>query len=165
MNSNHMNQPTISGFCPGEPPTATAQHKGVSVRGGKPKFYTKTATKNADAILSRMILQLQPDQPLTGPVKLTCIVTFPWRKEDVSSQAKAIIAAERGSRPHTGYPDLDNWEKGFIDLLTKMKFIENDNQISVKNTQKLWGSNPGVFLEIQPLHDYWIEAKEAKDSK
>ena len=76
---------TYSFFCPCVPPTATAQQKGVMVRGGRPLFYTKkTVTKSQD-FFTALFHSYRPPCPFNGPVKVTVILTFPWRKGDRKS--------------------------------------------------------------------------------
>ena len=145
-----------------EEPVVKAHLSGVRVVQGKPIFFKKAKVENAEAILTRMLLPHKPPKPLTGPVRLEISVAWPWRDSDVSTRATAELAATHRFRPHTGYPDMDNFEKGFIDLLVRLGFIEEDKNIAVKETAKSWSNEPGAWVRISPCSDPWIELQESK---
>ena len=60
-----------------KPPTATAQEKQVSVKGGRPIFYDPAPVKAAKKLLIGALMPHRPDQEIEGAVALTTIWLFP----------------------------------------------------------------------------------------
>lgn len=127
------------------PPTATAQRKGVFVTGGRPRFFTKRPVRQAENFLAALLSMHAPDVPFDVPVSLTVRWTFPFRK----SERRSVVRAGR-SVPHTSRPDLDNIEKGLLDVLTRLNFWTDDSLVADKRTSKWWGPRPGIDIEIRP---------------
>lgn len=123
------------------PPTATAQQKGVFVRNGRARFFTKAKVREAENFLAALLAPHAPAEPLRGPVRFQARWCFPFRK----SEPKRVTAAGR-EIPHTVRPDLDNLEKALLDVLTRLRFWEDDALVFSKETSKHWGPRP--YLEI-----------------
>ena len=128
------------------PPTATAQHKGVFVVNGRPRFFTKRPVRQAEGFLAALISMHAPDAPFGCPVSLTVRWTFPFRK----SERKSVVRAG-ADVPHTSRPDLDNLEKSLLDVLTRLNFWTDDSLVAEKRTSKRWGARPGIEIGIEPL--------------
>ena len=124
------------------PPTATAQQKGVFVRNGRAHFFTKKNVREAENLMAGMLAPYRPEKPLDGPLSLTVVLKFPFRK----SEKKAVVAF--GSAPHDTRPDLDNLLKGLIDCMTHLGFWRDDAQIFHISTQKLRAVVPGLYITI-----------------
>lgn len=127
------------------PPTATAQQKGVFVRGGKVRFFTKKKVRQSEDFLAALLSMHAPDVPFSEPVAIKVSWTFPWRK----SERKCIIKAGVPV-PHTSRPDLDNLEKALLDVMTRLNFWTDDSLVTEKSTSKWWGPKPGIDVEIRP---------------
>lgn len=110
-------------YIKGNPSTKTAQMKGVSVRNGYAHFYTKKEVKRELDALAWELKKYVPDEPISGPVALSIKWAFELKK--------AKFLDWKITRP-----DLDNLEKGLLDLLTKMGFWKDDAQICLKLTHK-----------------------------
>ena len=123
------------------PPTATAQQKGVFVRNGRAHFFVKAKVKEAENFLAVLLKEFAPPRPLVGAVELRATWCFPYRKSEPKWRT-----ATGDYLPHTTRPDLDNLEKGLLDVMTRLRFWEDDSQVAQKKTNKAWGSRP--FLEI-----------------
>lgn len=128
------------------PPTATAQHKGVFVVNGRPRFFTKRAVRQAENFLAALLAPHRPPEPFAEPVALSVSWTFPYRK----SERKAVVRAG-ADIPHTSRPDLDNLEKSLLDVLTRLNFWTDDSLVAEKRTSKRWGAKPGIEVEMHPL--------------
>ena len=50
---------------------------------------------------------------------------------------------------HTVRPDLDNLEKALLDVLTRVRFYEDDSQIFTKSTAKAWGPKPYLAIALK----------------
>jgi Holliday junction resolvase RusA-like endonuclease len=130
------------------PPTATAQQKGVFVRNGRAHFFTKAKVKQAENLLATLLKPYAPAEPLRGPVHLQARWCFPYRK----SEPKRVTAAGL-EIPHTVRPDLDNLEKGLLDVLTALRFWGDDNQVYTKSTAKVWGAKPYLRLAMREIDE------------
>lgn len=130
------------------PPKVTAQQKGVFVRGRHAHFYTKPQVRQAENFLALLLQKYVPPTPLTGPLGVAVRWCFPYRK----SEPKRIVAAGK-EIPHTVRPDLDNLEKGLLDVLTQLRFWHDDSQIATKLTRKAWGAKPYLKILITQIKD------------
>ena len=126
------------------PPTATAQQKGVFVRNGRAHFFTKQKVRDAEDFLAAMLAPHAPAEPLRGPVYFSARWCFPYRK----SEPTRVTAAGR-EIAHTVRPDLDNLEKNLLDVLTRLRFYEDDSQIFTKSTAKVWGPKPYLAIALK----------------
>lgn len=126
------------------PPTATAQQKGVFVRNGRAHFFTKQKVRDAEDFLAAMLAPHAPAVPLHGPVYFQARWCFPYRK----SEPKRVTAAGR-EIAHTVRPDLDNLEKALLDVLTRLRFWEDDSQVFTKSTAKFWGPSPYLAIALK----------------
>ena len=130
-------------FCPCEPPRATAQQKGVCVSAGRPVFYTKRKVQRTQSLYWSLFIGHRPPCPFNGPLRVTVVLTFPWRK----SETKAVRA--RGWVPMPVKPDFDNLSKTPFDTLSKLSFWCDDGQVFDGRVVKGWGDRPGVRVTIE----------------
>lgn len=131
----------IEFFIPCVPPTTTAQmrrhnHNGITF---KPKKLVE-AQDFYMALLSEHV----PKETVKGAVALSVVFTWPWRKSEPKHN-------RGGNKYHTSKPDCDNVIKLFQDILVAMRFIENDQSVSVLSVAKYWGGNPGINVRIREL--------------
>lgn len=126
------------------PPTTTAQQKGVFVRAGHAHFYTKEKVRQAENFLAAMLAPYAPAEPLHGPVYFQARWCFPYRK----SEKRSIVKAGK-EVPHNSRPDLDNLEKNLLDVLTRLRFWDDDAQVFTKSTAKVWGPSGYLALAIK----------------
>lgn len=139
------------------PPTATAQQKGVRIikqRGRLlPMFYEKKHVEAARKLLCDRLLRHKPDLPLLGPLAVTADWVFPWRK----SERKAVID-QHHRRPKDTAPDAANLNKMLIDAMTRMGFWQDDGQIYDERARKWWGATPGITISITE----WVSHTQTK---
>lgn len=133
-------------FMPGVPPKTTFQAKKIMRTKDGRQFVgkTKEAAESA-ATLASMLAPHRPDKPLAGQVWMAVVVTWPYRKSDLSTKAKRDQAATR-SVPHTVKPDIDNFAKGLLDCMAQMLFIENDQCVYDLHLTKRFGMSPGIEI-------------------
>lgn len=134
------------------PPTATAQQKGVFVRNGRAHFFTKQKVRDAEDLLAALLAPHAPAEPLRGGIYLQARWCFPYRK----SERKSVTNTGR-EIPHTSRPDLDNLEKNLLDVLTRLRFIEDDSKIFSKSTAKFWGPSPYLSIAIKTQDELFSE--------
>lgn len=124
------------------PPKCTSQTKRLAMIGGKPRFFAKKSHKDAEDDLLSLCMPYAPAEPLQGPLKLTVRFVFPWRKsESKRRRAMAIL-------PNDCRPDADNMIKLVGDVLTKLRFYNDDGQVSDLRVSKFWGDHVGISVEI-----------------
>lgn len=139
-------------YLPIDPPTRTAQQKGVRVVHGHPHFYEKKEVSEAKAILKDQLLKFVPDEPIKGAVRID--VTFAFATKD----KKKLRNEYRTTRP-----DLDNLFKGLADILSELGFFEDDSQISSLMLRKLWVPVEDAHLSIT-ISEY-VEVEDAAEKE
>lgn len=127
----------------GSPETRTAQQKGARIMGRRIIFYEKPEVKKAKEELYFSMMPYVPDEPYEGPIYLRVLWLF---------DKKTMTKAENNSYK-TSYPDLDNLAKGLLDVMTDLRFWNDDNEISKLELTKGWSKDyPGLFVQIWQLY-------------
>ena len=133
-----MERRKIKFFMPMEPPTATAQEKGINKKTGA--IYLKSASKCAREKLTAYLFEHAPDEPLNGPIYIGVVWNF---KTDDPKKAGMYRITK---------PDLDNLEKDLLDCMTHLGFWKDDAQIVSKHTFKKWTVGvPGIYIAVEEL--------------
>lgn len=135
---------------PGEPDTTTAQEKGVKIvrsRTGRyyPQFYEKEKVKKAKDHLAFYLRQYAPKEPLTGPIGIKIEYHF-----GRGSKPKKYIGAPKDTKP-----DLDNMAKALLDVMTKLKFWNDDAQVVNLQISKNWSEDEeaGIWIVVTQLQE------------
>ena len=136
------------------PPTATAQQKGVFVRNGHAHFFTKPKVRDAEDFLAAMLAPHAPAEPIHGAVYIQARWCFPYRKSERKSVTRCGMEI-----PHTSRPDLDNLEKNLLDILTRLRFWEDDAHVFTKSTAKVWGPTPYLAIAIKSQAELFAEPR------
>lgn len=121
-----------------EPPRATHQTQKVTIRGGKPQFYKPELLKEAERKLRAGLAPHRPARPVEGPVRL--LVKWIWKP------AKGTDYGWKTTRP-----DTDNIQKAMKDIMSKLGFWVDDAQVCSEIIEKIWGPQPGIFIQIEEL--------------
>ena len=124
----------ISALIMGDPPTVTAQQKGVMVRAGRPMFFTKKKVKDAQDALILQLRQFKPRQPVEFPVLIK--VKFAFR----------VTKSRPHERVHAVRPDLDNLCKGVLDALVPAGWLADDALVDQLVAEKCRTGEP--YMEI-----------------
>lgn len=119
-------------------PTATHQEKQVRVVNGKPVFYEPAEVKAARQKLTAYLGQHVPDQPFCCGVRLMVKWCFPKGRH-------------KNGTYKTTKPDTDNLQKMLKDVMTKLKFWEDDAQVASEIVEKFWSDIPGIYIRIEEL--------------
>lgn len=129
------------------PPKATSQGAGkrIVMVNGKPMFFKNRKAQSAENDLTTLCLPYRPLAPIEGPVSLKIDFVWPWRK----SEPKRRIAL--GRVPHTSKPDCSNVVKMIEDCMTKLRFWNDDGQVSSLQITKAWGDRVGIYVAIEPI--------------
>lgn len=148
-NSQTMSQ-SISVFIPCNIPTVTAHQKGAFAVGGRVRFFKKKRVVESENSFHALLHPHRPEYPFDGPVCLCIGFVFPWRK----SEAKRVIK-NYSLYPIQTRPDLSNLIKTIEDVMTTLRFWNDDGQISTLNISKQYGDRPGIRLNI--TQDYALD--------
>ena len=128
----------IEFFLPIIPPTVTHQEKKVTIVKGKPVFYEPPDLADARQKLMAYLAKHSPDEKMTGPLQLITKWCFP-----------------KGSHGNGTYkttkPDTDNMIKLLKDVMTVLKFWNDDAQVASEITEKFWADVPGIYVCIKNL--------------
>lgn len=129
-------------FCPMQPPTATQQMHQVRVVNGKPQFYEPPEVAQARAKLLSAVFQHRPTEPYRGPVSLMVKWCFPVAK-----------GKHRDGEYRITKPDTDNLQKMLKDVMTQCGYWADDAQVCREIVEKFWAEIPGIFIQVEALHD------------
>ena len=135
----------LSCFLPCVPPKTTHQRKRIVRVGGFARLADAPALVGAKATLDALLLAHQPAAPVSGPVTLNVVFTWPW----LASHGRKV--REGRPIPHTSKPDLSNVIKTLEDRLVALRFLEDDRSVSTLLVSKWWGGRPGIALTITPV--------------
>jgi Holliday junction resolvase RusA-like endonuclease len=84
-----------------------------------------------------------PLKPLFGPLEVSIIFTYKWRKGEPKRNRNSPV-------PMFKRPDVDNLAKGTLDWLSN-KFFYDDAQICKLHLEKYWNHNSSLQISIKPL--------------
>lgn len=135
--------PSLTCFIPCIVPTATSQGKGVMVIGGKPRFFKKKRQQQAENSFFGLLQPHAPPQPFEGPLTLVVTLYFPWRKSEKKSVVNGFATYPIQTRP-----DLDNIFKAMADVMTTLRFWNDDGQISSLCLHKAYSDHPGIRISL-----------------
>ena len=128
------------------PPKATAQASTrILKRKDGSQFVGKFANSKAKKAQDDLLVLLQPhrpEKPLKGPLLLSIIWVYPWRKsEPKKNRVSGLLDCYTR-------PDCDNLAKMFQDCLTRLAFFGDDSQVSRLYFAKFWGDHPGISVTL-----------------
>lgn len=140
------------------PPTKTHQAKRLGVVQGRARLFKSKEQLEIQESLASLLLPYQPETPLSGPIKLSVTITYPPLKRHLATKAGREYLDSGHRFLHTGKPDLDNFSKGFVDELVRLRFIEDDKHVYDLNLRKYYGKDAGIHVEIVPasLRDLFL---------
>ena len=130
------------------PPKATHQGSSMIMRRKDGSSFVGKPSNSPGAKARKSLVQLMmehaPEKPLEGPLRVSILVVWPWRKSEPKYR-RALKAA-----PHARKPDLDNYANLLLDSLHDAAFFANgDQQIYSLTLTKHWSDEPGIFITIE----------------
>jgi len=139
----------IDFFIPCNPPKSTAQGSSrIMRRRDGTQFVGKCANSKAAKAKANLLTLLhphRPEKPLEGPVSLSVVWTYPWRKGEPKKNRTA------GYKPCDTRPDVDNLCKMLFDAMTTAGFWNDDSQVAQLRFDKMWSDEPGIRIGIDYL--------------
>lgn len=117
------------------PPTSTHQQRGCAFRNGKRIYYDRE-NGAAEEKLRAYLAQHIPKEPFQFAVRLEVKWCFPIK--DIQADGE----------PYTKKPDADNLCKALLDIMTKLRFWNDDKQIYELHFGKYYSERPGIYIKI-----------------
>lgn len=124
------------------PPSASSQAKGAFKTPIGIRFFKKKPQKRAEASLLALLQPHVPDVPFNGPISLSMLWSFPWRK----SELKRNVAL--GAMANDTRPDCSNIVKLAEDVMTTLGFWRDDSQVADLRVRKQWANWSGLYIVI-----------------
>lgn len=118
----------------GIPPKSTFQQRDKN-------FHKTPQARLAFAQWQAILEQGIPEHPLEGPLKFKLVLTWPFPK-----RRKDTVVV-----PKTTRPDGVNILKGVEDIMTKLGYWKDDNQLSIEIVERWYGMYPGVLVQISKV--------------
>lgn len=131
----------------GQPPKTTSQQKGVFVRGGKPRFFTKKKVQDAKDHFTGKLRPLIPKAwtPIAHPVSVEIRFHFAYTAADKKRKCVEYV-------PHDKRPDLDNLIKLLLDAMTASGWFKDDSVVTRLVATKIRTDNAGIGISIMKHH-------------
>ena len=86
-----------------------------------------------------------------GPVLLNLHFTFARPKAHYRTGKHAGLLKTNAPVYMTNTPDVDKLARSIADAITDARVWRDDSQIAVMTAVKMYGEQPGVTVEVQPL--------------
>ena len=119
------------------PVVPTAQARPRHTRHGH--TYKSAGQIAAEQTLEALLVPHIPENALDGPLELCFMACLPIPK---SAGKKAREAMLGGISGHTKKPDLDNLAKQLMDAMTRLRFWNDDRQITRLVAEKRYSDSP-----------------------
>lgn len=133
-------------------PRATAQEKGETIKYKyDPKthrkipyieHYRKPEVQAQRNLLAYMMKKYRPEKPSDKPIRLTVILYF-----DIKGPKKLWGTYK------TTKPDCDNYIKEIKDVMTILKFWNDDNQVVDLRVVKYYSEKGTIFIRMEELEN------------
>lgn len=138
---------TIQFWAPCVPPKTTYQSGSTIYRrkDGTPFIGKNTKGERLKYILIALLEPHQPAEPFTGPVKLNIKYVYPWRKSEPKRNRT------QGWMWNDKRPDADNLAKQICDVMTLLRFFEDDGQVALLQVEKQWGDQSGIGICLESM--------------
>ena len=90
--------------------------------------------------------------PTAGPVRVTCLFTFPRPRSHYRTGRHATELRDDAPAFHTARPDVDKLIRAVYDAITASGAIwRDDSQVAQSSALKVYGINPGVRITVEAL--------------
>lgn len=138
-----METKKLSFFLPMIPPTITHQEKKIKVVRGKPIVYEDASLQDARMKLTAYVGQHVPERKLQGPIRLIVKWIFPLTKAQKKQEVKWCWKITK--------PDTDNLNKLLKDVMTALKFWQDDAEVASEIIEKFTSDTPGLFISVEEI--------------
>ena len=124
-------------FIPLKLPTQTHQEKKVNFNSRR--FYEPQELKTVRGLYRDLLIPFVPSAPLNGALRLCTKWCFP------------ISGKHYDGEYRTSKPDTDNLVKMLKDVMTDLKFWNDDAQVASEIIEKFWAKIPGLFISLEVI--------------
>lgn len=124
------------------PPKASSQQKGAFKTPAGIRFFKKAPVVQTERSLMALFQPHIPLTPFDGPISLCVVYSFPWRKSELKSNLM------RGVLANDTRPDASNIIKCLEDVMTTLRFWNDDGQIADLRVRKQWANWSGIQITI-----------------
>ena len=147
-----MTANVIQFFARGEP-KGQPRPRAVSINGSI-RMYTPSIVKGWRTSIKVAAINegIRPAEPIAGPISVNLGFVFErpkshFRSGKYSHQLKPGIIED-----HIKKPDVDNLSKAVLDVLTELKFWQDDSQVTHLNVTKIFGHYNGCQISIAKIN-------------
>lgn len=128
------------------PPKTTAQKKGVRLTATGVQFFHKRRLVLEERTWAALLAPHRPRLPILGAVELSVRFVYPHLRSTAKRHRGDLVAK-------ISKPDCGNAAKHLEDLLTKMRFIEDDSRVARLLIEKFHGPDDqvGIGITIRPF--------------
>lgn len=123
----------------GIPPKSTFQQRDRN-------FHQTANARLAMAQWQAILEPYKPPKPFTGPLSFRMVITWPHTRE---------TEKQNGGRPvwKTTRPDGVNILKGVEDIMTRLGYWPDDNQLAIETVERWHGDMAGVYFCIEEIEN------------
>lgn len=121
----------------GVPPKSTFQQRDRN-------FHQTASCRLAMAQWKAILEPYLPQTPFTGALYFRMVVTWPHTRESLKQNAGNPVLK-------TTRPDGVNILKGVEDIMTKLGFWQDDNQLAIETIERWYGDISGVLFIIEKI--------------
>tara|TARA_R100000655_G_scaffold29779_1_gene60163 strand:- start:2129 stop:2575 length:447 start_codon:yes stop_codon:yes gene_type:complete len=139
-------------FAPGIP-KPQPRPRAVAI-GGVVRMYTPSNVKGWRQSVKIAVFNegVKPLQPLAGSISVNLGFIFERPKSHFRSGKYSHLMKPDAPKAHTKKPDCDNLAKAVLDVLTELKFWNDDSQVTHLTTTKQYGDKSGCQISIAEIN-------------
>lgn len=135
------------------PPKSTAQ-KAVRFDPRSKRVFHSQKGQEVVADYVSLLKDQAPAEPITGPIELSIMAVWPYRKSDTATKALRDLTEQFWGKRYAVKPDASNFAKSLEDVLVKLCFIGDDAQVSDLHVYKRFSHTPAVLIGVNSLEEY-----------
>jgi len=146
-----MTANVIQFFAPGEP-KGQPRPRAVSINGSI-RMYTPSIVKpwRTSIKVAAINAGVMPAEPIAGPISVNLGFVFERPKSHFRSGKYSHELKPGAIEDHIKKPDVDNLSKAVLDVLTELKFWQDDSQVTSLLSSKNFGDNQGCQISISEI--------------